>query len=220
MMTSAGNDQTMTDERLERFKAASNPRRAEPEDAGALSQLFVAAFMNDPMFNWIARPGPKRGASLEGLFSWLLSARASRRTEVWMSGDGTACAIWLPPDTPCIPDGFFEQLKLIPMFVRLCGFPRLGRGLAISNAMEKNHPHERHFYLAFMAVAPRYQGMGLGSAILEATLKRADYAHVAAYLENSNRRNSRLYERAGFVAQRSISPKGAPPLMAMWRPAR
>jgi len=55
----------------------------------------------------------------------------------------------------------------------------------MGDAMEKNYPRERHFYLGFMAVAPRFQGMGVGSAILEATLKRADDAHVAAYLENS-----------------------------------
>ena len=29
-----------------------------------------------------------------------------------------------------------------------------------------------------------------------------------------------LYERAGFVARKSISPPGAPPLIAMWRETR
>ncbi len=86
--------------------------------------------------------------------------------------------------------------------------------------MEKQHPHDNHFYLAFLAVAPRLQGMGLGSAILEATVKRADEARMPAYLENSNPKNTRLYERAGFVTQKNISPGGAPPLMAMWRDAR
>jgi GNAT superfamily N-acetyltransferase len=95
----------------------------------------------------------------------------------------------------------------------------VGAGSAISGAMEKNHPRERHFYLFFMAVAPRFQGMGLGAAILEATLKRVDNAGMPAYLENSNPRNTRLYERAGFAAQKNISPEGAPPLIAMWRPA-
>jgi ribosomal protein S18 acetylase RimI-like enzyme len=105
------------------------------------------------------------------------------------------------------------------MFLRLCGFPRLGRGSAMGDAMEKNHPHEPHFYLAFIAVAPRLQGLGLGGAMLEATVKRADEAGMPAYLENSNPKNTRLYERAGFVARRNIAPKGAPPLIGMWRKA-
>lgn len=90
----------------------------------------------------------------------------------------------------------------------------------MADAMEKHHPHAPHFYLAFVAVAPRFQGMGLGSAILEATLRRADETHAPAYLENSNPKNTRLYERAGFVTQKNISPNGAPPLIGMWRDAR
>ncbi|MBV9044108.1 MAG: GNAT family N-acetyltransferase, partial [Alphaproteobacteria bacterium] len=82
------------------------------------------------------------------------------------------------------------------------------------------HPHERHYYLAFIAVAPRLQGIGLGGAILESCIAKIDAAHEAAYLENSNPKNTRLYERMGFVARKSISPPGAPPLIAMWRPAR
>jgi GNAT superfamily N-acetyltransferase len=86
--------------------------------------------------------------------------------------------------------------------------------------MEKNHPHEAHFYLAFIAVAPRLQGLGLGGAILEATVKRADAAGMPAYLENSNPKNTRLYERSGFVAGKNIAPNGAPALVGMWRAQR
>ena len=90
----------------------------------------------------------------------------------------------------------------------------------MSEAMDKNHPHERHFYLSFIAVAPRFQGMGLGSALLESTLARIDEAGVPAYLENSNPKNTRLYERHGFVRRKNIAPPGAPPLLAMWRDGR
>jgi ribosomal protein S18 acetylase RimI-like enzyme len=113
-----------------------------------------------------------------------------------------------------------DQIRLLPMFLRLCGLARLGRGSAMADAMEKHHPEQRHFYLAFIAVAPRLQGMGLGSAMLEATLKRVDEAGVPAYLENSNPKNTALYERHGFVQQKSIEPKGAPPLIAMLRDSR
>lgn len=87
----------------------------------------------------------------------------------------------------------------------------------MADAMEKHHPHERHFYLAFIAVAPRLQGMGLGSAMLDATLKRVDEAGLPAYLENSNPKNTALYTRHGFVRRKDIAPAGAPQLIAMWR---
>ena len=208
------------DERLARLKAAASPRRAHIADVRALARLFAAAFAADPVFDWIARRGPGRARGLERFFFWVMKARAVPFGEVWMAPDGCAAAAWLPPDTPASPGGFFEQILLMPIFIRLCGIPRLGRGAAMADAMEKHHPKERHYYLSFIAVAPRLQGMGLGSAILEATLQQADDTGWPAYLENSNPKNTRLYERHGFVARSSIAPKGAPPLLPMWRDPR
>lgn len=207
-------------ERHARLQRAANPRRATMDDARAVARLFAAAFTTDPVMNWIARSGPRRAQGLENFFYWLLQKRAIPFGHVWMAEDASVAAAWLPPETPASPGGFFDQLKLIPMFVRLCGFPRLGRGSAMSDAMEKNHPHEPHFYLAFIAAAPRFQGMGLGGALLDATIRKVDAAGAAAYLENSNPKNTKLYERAGFVARKNISPPGAPPLIAMWREKR
>jgi ribosomal protein S18 acetylase RimI-like enzyme len=195
--------------------AARAPRRAGPADTAALAQLFAAAFVSDPVFDWIARPGSKREAAMGDFFCWLLGTRAIPFGEVWMS-EGVAAA-WIPPDAPASPGGFFEQLLLLPMFLRLCGLSRFTRGSAMGDAMEKNHPPGRHFYLAFVAVAPHLQGMGLGGALLETNLARIDERGGAAYLENSNPRNTRLYERLGFVARRNIAPDGAPPMIAMWR---
>lgn len=197
---------------------AANPRRAKEADARPLARLLSASFQTDPVFDWIARPGRRRAEVLEEFFFWLLRTRALPFGEVWAS-DG-AVAVWIPPDAPASPGGFFEQLRLLPLFWRLCGLPRLGRGAAVGDAMEKNHPHESHFYLAFVAVAPRLQGMGLGGAILDATIKRVDEMRWACYLENSNPRNTRLYERLGFMTRKNIAPAGAPPMMAMWRPAK
>jgi ribosomal protein S18 acetylase RimI-like enzyme len=207
-------------ERHARLQAASNPRRATMDDARTIARLFAAAFASDPVMDWIARPGSKRAVGLERFFYWLLQRRAIPFGHVRMAPDASVAAAWLPPEAPASPGGFFDQLKLIPMFVRLCGFPRLGRGSAMGDAMEKNHPHEPHFYLAFIAVAPRFQGMGLGGALLDATIRKVDEAGAPAYLENSNPKNTRLYERSGFVTRKSISPPGAPPLLAMWREAK
>ena len=207
-------------DRHARLDAASNPRRATLDDAATLSRLFAAAFLTDPVFDWIARPGPKRSAGLQRFFFWLLRTRAIPFGEVWVSRDASTAAAWLPPDAPASPGGFLEQMRLLPLFVRLCGFPRLSRGSAMADAMEQNHPEDAHFYLAFIAVAPRLHGLGLGSAILESNLKRIDALGSAAYLENSNPKNARLYERHGFVARKNIAPSGAPPLIAMWRSPR
>ena len=208
----------MSEDRHALLAQASAPRRAGAAEAGGLSRLFTAAFLSDPVFDWIARSGPGRARALEQFFFWLLKTRAIPFGEVWMC-DG-ACAAWLPPGAEATAGGFIEQIKLMPLFVRLCGFPRLLRGSAMADAMEKNHPNDPHFYLAFIAVAPRLQGLGLGGAMLDATVKRADAMGAPAYLENSNPKNTKLYERAGFTARKNIAPDGAPPLIAMWREKR
>jgi ribosomal protein S18 acetylase RimI-like enzyme len=204
-------------DRHAQLQRAANPRRATPDDTARIARLFAAAFANDPVMDWIARPGRARAAGLEEFFNWLLTTRAMLFNEVWMAEDCSVAAAWLPPGAPASPGGVIEQIKLLPMFLRLCGLSRMARGSAMGAAMEKNHPQAPHFYLAFIAVAPGRQGQGLGSALLEANLKQIDAAGEAAYLENSNPKNTRLYERSGFATRKNIAPNGAPPLMAMWR---
>ncbi len=199
---------------------ASAPRRATSADTDTLARLLASAFATDPVMDFIARPDGKRVEGLRRFFTWLLEVRALPFGETWMSDDASVCSIWLPPGVPGSPGGFLAQLLLLPMFVRLCGWNRMLRGSAMGDAMERHHPHEPHYYLAFVAVAPGKQGMGLGGAILESTLKRVDAEHADGYLENSNPRNTRLYERLGFVARENIAPEGFPPLIAMWRPGR
>jgi ribosomal protein S18 acetylase RimI-like enzyme len=213
-------DDTLDDLRHRRITAAATPRRATMADAQQLASLFATAFMTDPVMNWIAREGPARRAALEQFFHWIVAVRALPFGEVWMADDCSVAAAWLPPGAPASPGGTIEQIKLLPMFVQLCGWSRMLRGQAMGGAMEKNHPHEPHYYLAFIAVAPQFQGMGLGSALLEANLARIDATRTPAYLENSNPKNTRLYERYGFTTRKNIAPSEALPLLAMWRDAR
>lgn len=207
-------------QRQQLLHAARAPRRAGAPDAPHLARLLAAAFRTDPVMDFIARTGLRREAALERFFHNLLREMAIPLAEVWLSDPAVACAVWLPPGRPAGRDGFMAQLRLLSMFGRLCGPARLARGRAVARAMRAHHPQQPHYYLAFLAVAPRLQGVGLGTTLLEATLKGVDAAGGAAYLENSNPRNTQLYLRAGFVDRGDIAPKGAPSLQAMWRTAR
>ena len=83
----------MNEDHARRLQAASAPRRATLDDSDRLTQLLTAAFLNDPIMDWLARPGPKRAAGLTAFFSRLLRRRAIPAGEVWMSDDGSACAV-------------------------------------------------------------------------------------------------------------------------------
>jgi ribosomal protein S18 acetylase RimI-like enzyme len=196
-------------------------RRATLDDAARLARLFAAAFAQDPVFNWLARSGHNRAVALQRFFFWILRERSVPFGETWMTQDGMAAAAWIPPYGAGEPTRFRDELRLLPVILGLTGIPRFPRGTAMAAALESAHPKEPFFYLAFIGVAPRFQGSGLGSALLEETLARVDAAGGAAFLENSNPRNIRLYERAGFEVVREVVARAdAPPLFAMWRPAR
>ena len=64
---------------------------------------------------------------------------------------------------------------------------------------------------------PAAQGLGLGSALLRATLVGVDAAGEPAYLEATSPDNRRLYERHGFQVVRELPLPGGPSLFAMWR---
>ena len=195
-------------------------RRATPADTPRLSQLLAAAFARDPVFDWLTRSGRARQRALHRFFAWILESRALPHNETWITADGFAAAAWIPPYA--LPArGFGSDMIVLQRILRLTGVTRLARGAAMAAAMEHAHPPSPYFYLAFLGVAPRMQGTGLGSSLLRQTLARADAAGFGAYLENSNPRNLRLYERAGFSVIREVrARRDAPPVFAMWRPAK
>jgi ribosomal protein S18 acetylase RimI-like enzyme len=208
------------DDRMDRLTAASNPRRATLNDAAHLSKLFASAFMDDPLFNYMIRGGAKHAPALEMFFHEVLAARDIPQCEVWMSSDGNACVCWLSPDAQRSRGGLIQKLRWLPFFIRAYGLANFSRSMSIMDAMERHHPPGRHFYLSFIAVSPKYFGIGLGSRILKSTFKQIDARGLGAYVESSNPKNAMFYERAGFVVQKNIAPAGAPSLIAMWREAK
>jgi ribosomal protein S18 acetylase RimI-like enzyme len=195
-------------------------RRATIDDAARIARLFAAAFARDPVFDWLARPSA-RAVALQRFFFWLLRERTLPHGETWMTQDGYATAAWVPPYSEAKAATLREELSLLPAIWGLTGLQRLTRGAAMAAAIEHAHPKEPYFYLAFIGVAPRFQGTGIGSALLEETLARVDAAGAPAFLENSNPRNVKLYERMGFrVVREVVARADAPPLFAMWRPAK
>lgn len=196
-------------------------RRAALDDVPRLARLFTAVFSDDPVFCWLTRSGRSRQSALERFFLRVIKGRTLPHGETWLAANGLAAAAWIPPYSPISSPSLLDDLRMFPTILRLTGLARLSRGAAMAAAMADAHPVEPCFYLAFIGVAPRLQGAGLGSLLLERTLKRVDAARAGAYLENSNPRNLRLYERAGFAVTREIiARRDAPPLFAMWRPAR
>ncbi len=210
----------MKDCKQTRLEAAANPRRATLDDAVRLSNLFATAFMDDPIFDFMARPGAGRRAALELFFRELFSARDIPQNEVWMSSRrccvrqlaGSWRAAFSERDCPEIELG-----ALFPQGFRHC----TGRSHPRPARSHGETPSARAAFLSRVCGRfPRISRKRARIAACEGDFERIDEANMPVYVESSNPKNINFYERLGFVARQNIAPEGAPPLVSMWRDAR
>jgi GNAT superfamily N-acetyltransferase len=192
-------------------------RRAGAGEGGALARTLAQAFQADPVMSWMFPDPQLRSRLLEPAFRLYLERLWLPHEETYAAGGTAAVAAWEPPGTWKL--GIGEQLRLLPAMARIFG-RRLPGTLSALSRLEKDHPHEPHYYLPFMGVEPASQGRGMGSALLFPVLQRCDADGVAAYLEASSPRNRDLYERHGFAVTEEFQVgTGSPPLWRMWRGA-
>jgi ribosomal protein S18 acetylase RimI-like enzyme len=187
--------------------------RPDAAAEAALVALLSRAFDADPVINWVLRQDGARAAA----FEWLFRLSLDMAPEVYTTADRRGVALWTPPGWGRLD--WLRHLPRAPGFVRAVGLRRLGRVARAVAALERSHPGRPHYYLSYLAVDPPLQGRGIGSALLRHVLDRCDAEGIAAYLENSNPRNTPLYERHGFraIERHSLGGGDGPPLLLMWR---
>ena len=199
----------------------SSVRKATLADAHRLAQALASAFQNDPVIAWIFPNEHRRRGVLPAFMEFRLRKLAFPHDQVWMTADGAAAAVWLPPP------GRWQlsrpqrlRLLLLPSLVRFLG-RRTASVLAGLERMEARHPQDpSHWYLFILGTEPAAQGRGLGSALLAQVLARVDADGLPAYLESSSERNLALYGRHGFEIIDEVAIPGGPRIWPMWREPR
>jgi ribosomal protein S18 acetylase RimI-like enzyme len=207
---------------IERMRReAEAPVRAGPGDVDAISADLSAAFADDPLFAWFSRPDARRDAARLGFFRHLMRELVvPGGGETLRPAHGGAAAVWmgsheLGPNTP------MQELRALPMLLRLTGWSRFVRMARLRAAMDRTHPMDRrHAYLWFLGVTPEAQGRGVGSRLITAKLDQLDTAGTPAFLETATERNVAFYRRHGFDVISEYRPQpDAPRVWAMWREA-
>jgi GNAT superfamily N-acetyltransferase len=193
-------------------------RRATAADARALRGVLRRAFDADPVVNWVVRQDGGREWAMGWLFRLTLDIGLANG-HAFTAGECEGVALWAPPGRPGA--GQMRHVWRLPGFVRAVGPRRLPSVVGAITALSARHPRPPHWYLSELAVDPPVQGRGVGSALIADRLAVCDRAGMAAYLENSNPRNTPLYERHGFrvLAQLRMGGDG-PPIWLMWRDPR
>jgi GNAT superfamily N-acetyltransferase len=134
---------------------------------------------------------------------------------VWVADDGDAVAVWTHPGT----DVAAAFGAIAPRIGELAG-DRAEFAARAEAALAPHRPTEPVWFLGTVGVRPEVQGKGLGREIVRPGLLAAEEAGVPAFLETSDERNVRFYQRLGFVITAEVAiPDDGPTTWCMRRPA-
>ena len=194
-------------------------RDVEPVSNEEVCALLAGTIGEQAVARWLLPDPVGRRESSPAYFEIFVD-HAVQHGEVYAtvdpgSGDLLGVALWFP-FTRSIPPPRDYDLRLKDV----CG-SSFDRVRELDAALEVHHPIHPHHYLAFLAVRPDKQNLGIGSALLTRHHARADAAGIPTYLEANDLRNRDLYLRHGYAVETMIQlPDGGPPIWPMHRAPR
>jgi len=198
-------------------RAAETPETGGAEHMSAVARDLSAAFATYPMFLWFMRDDARRDTARLRFFEMLMR-RLPPGGMVLRPAMGGAASVWTPSEA-LGPTSPWQELRILPTLLEATGLARFGRLAAMRAAMDRHHPMDRpHSYLWLLGVRPGVQGLGIGSRLLAAGLRRTDAQGLPVFLETSTCENVALYRRHGFeVISEYLVRADSPPSWAMWR---
>jgi ribosomal protein S18 acetylase RimI-like enzyme len=189
-------------------------RKATRDDVKAVAAALARAYHDDPVWSWII-PGEKnRTTRLSRYFEIEMRHMVLPYDTAWTTQGTTGGALCAPPD-----HWRLSPLTMIvqgPAFIHALG-PNLPRSLRALALVEKKHPKEPHYFLAYIGLEPGSQGRGIGAELVRPVLDRCDSEGMPAYLEATSERAVRFYERHGFKVTEEVQLGKGPSMWLMWR---
>ena len=186
-------------------------RLATPGEVDELAGVLARAFGKDPFWVHLAGDAPERGQRMREGWNGLLRHTSDRLSATYTTDDHAGVALWHPPGYGGA--GFIDSLRILPSVIRLAGglgrLREISRAVAALEERRRIHVPMPHFYLSALGVEPARQGEGIGTALMQPALDRADSAGVPAYLETATARNVLLYERQGFAVIEELTVSGS-----------
>ncbi len=192
-------------------------RKIGIDDRAAVTDLLVAAFDDDPWFNFVATNDAHRRQRMRRWLRRGLERKALPAGESYMTAGCEGVALWMPPGLAA--GGLLDDLELRLTLLRVCGLRRLRAVLAGIRVVITAEPRAPHVELRILAVAPQSQGRGIASALVRPMLRRCDERGLDVALLCTKERNVDLYRRFGFDVAVEVHVPDGPRLWQMWRPA-
>ena len=199
---------------------ATDVTQLAPNQIREAGEVLARAFHDDPYWSWVLPDECKRAQVLPWFMEvWVRCCH--KYGQVHTTADNVAgVAAWMPPGK--FPASLVTMMLAGMVFVPLkFGPAAFGRLMSSTNYVERLHKRDvplRHWYLPTLGVDPPRQGQGVGSALIQPVLSRADAEGLLCYLETETAGNVAFYERHGFeVVVEDDMPDGGPHFWTMKR---
>jgi ribosomal protein S18 acetylase RimI-like enzyme len=186
-------------------------------------EVLARAFHDDPHWAWMLPDESRRAQVL----AWFMEvwARYCHKYGVvhTTAGRVEGAALWIPPGKypPSAVRLILTGMMLVPLKFGRVAFGRLISGVNYETRLHKRDVPARHWYLPTLGVEPARQGQGIGGALLQPVLARADAEGLLCYVETERERNLPFYRRHGFeVVVEDDMPNGGPHFWTMKREPR
>lgn len=187
-------------------------RRGTPEQKEELTATVATSFHPLSVCEWLVPDPQERTQRFQPYFG-IVTEHALQHGIVEYTPGYSGVAVWLDAPFPDIDD---YEAKLAA-----ATGPWVERFNKLDEEFHHAHPMERpHGYLAFLGVLEPHQGHGIGTALLNHRLAQYDAEGKPAYLESSNPRSRRLYERVGFSRCNPDLDLPGDAMTPMWRDPR
>ena len=199
---------------------AMAPRRLAAHQIQEAGETLGRAFFDDPFFVY-ALPAPATRRRTMAAWCAALVRYGYLFGEVYTTpGPVRGVAIWLPPGAAHITP--LRALRAgwvwIPLRLGIAGMGRVFWAAHSLSDVYRRTALARHWHLSWLGVDPLHQRQGIGSALLQPGLARADAERLPCSLATFNAANVPFYQHHGFqVVAAGPGSRGRLPLWIMQR---
>ncbi len=197
-------------------------RPLTPADIEWAAAVVTRSFFRDSGMVWVLPDDDVRhrlGVVMASAF--IRYACLEGRVEVNVGGRGIA--IWFPPGTQPPQEPVLRESGLwdVPQMIGDIAWSRIRSMMSDLEGLHRTRRAEPHWYLSLLGVDPDFQRQSIGTALLQAQLRRVDSAPLPCYLLTQTAQNVRFYEGRGFRAVAGAdAAEGRLHLRLMRRPAK
>ncbi len=164
------------------------------------AQGLARAFQEDPLQTYVFPDPAERAARSPGHFAPLLRYGLKFGEVLAATRPSDGAAVWLGPDAwEVTPErATAAGLDDLPNVMGDAAAERFFSVLAAVDPYHHRDVSAAHWYVMVVGVSPEAQGTGLGRALLQPIIDRADAACLPCYLETAQPKNTAFYEHLGF----------------------